>query len=735
MKKEALSLLIVILFTTAILSAQKEDELKWPKELAIKDYTVTLYQPQYDEFRENTLEGRMALSVKQKKEDPIFGAMFFKARLATDLETRTAILEKLDIERLMFPGVEDSAKVAQFTQLLIEEIESKDVVMSLDRITASLSEVEDLKALSVQLNNEPPAIYFRTSPSVLVSIDGDPILKELEGAGFEYVVNTPFFIVKKGSSYYIKGGKFWYSSSSLSTGYQETKKVPSDIEKFANDNLPDDELDSISEAITEAPDLIVVTSPSELVMTDGAPDYASIEGTSLLYVSNTTSDIIMDINTQQHYVLLGGRWFASKSLSDGDWHFIEPEQLPTDFSDIPETSDMANVRASVPGTPEAQDALLEQSIPQTAEVDRRNTTVEVQWDGSPKFEKIKDTDVSVAKNSDKTVLLINGKYYCVDDAIWFVSDEPEGPWVVSDVRPDEVDQIPPESEAYNVKYVYIYESTPEVVYVGYLPGYTWSYVYGGCVVYGTGYWYRPWYGYYYYPRPVTWGFGVHWNPWTGWGFSFGFSYGWIGWSFHPYAGWWGPRGYYAGYRHGYHRGYHHGYYHGYRHGAARGYAAGYRAANNNVYRNRPSGVRTAQPSTLPANRNLNNKARPSTRPNNMYTDRNGNVYERNKNGSWENRNNQPSSRQRDVQSRERSNKQPTTQPQTRDRRRQTSTQPQTRQKQSSSGMSPQQRQNLNQSYQNRSRGTQNYNRSNSFSRSGSGGARSSGARSGGVRRR
>ena len=61
-------------------------------------------------------------------------------------------------------------------------------------------------------------------------------------------------------------------------------------------------------------------------------------------------------------------------------------------------------------------------------------------------------------------LRINNKYYCVDEAIWFVSDNATGPWEVSDTRPDEVDEIPPESEVYNVKYVYIYDSTPEVVY-------------------------------------------------------------------------------------------------------------------------------------------------------------------------------------------------------------------------------------------------------------------------------
>jgi hypothetical protein len=437
----------------------------------------------------------------------------------------------------------------------------------------------------VQLNNDPPDIYFRTSPAMLISIDGEPQLKKIDDPKLEYVVNSPFFIVKeqKKKEYYIKGGKFWYVSKDILKGWKETKKVPSDIEKFANDNLQEEEPDSISASYTIAPELIVVTKPSELIITDGDPDYASIEGTMLLYAKNSESDIIMDINTQEHYVLLAGRWYHSKSLADGDWKFAEPEDLPEDFAKIPEESDMATVRASIPGTPESQDALLEQSIPQTATIDRKTASVEVTYDGNPEFKKIEGAEVSYAVNTDKTVLKIKNKYYCVDDGIWFVSDKATGPWEVSDVRPEEVDEIPPESEVYNVKYIYIYDSTPEVVYVGYLPGYTYSYVYGGVVVYGTGYWYRPWYGTYYYPRPVTWGFDVHWNPYTGWGFSFGIRVGWIGWGFHPYRGWWGPRGYRHGYRHGYRRGARAGY--------RAGYRAGKRSASRNVYRNRSTGVR------------------------------------------------------------------------------------------------------------------------------------------------
>ena len=731
--EKLLFLFLAVLITLQSTFASDENKFHWPMEFDHEAYTITLYQPQYDAYKNNVLEGRMALSVKSKDKEPIFGALWFKARLETDKEERTAALISIVISKVYFPGVEDSAKIESFSTLVSEEIESWNVVLSLDRLTASLKEVENLNTLSENLNNNPPDIYFRTKSSLLVSIDGEPILKEIDGASFKYVANTQFFIVKDSKGrYYINGGKFWYSSKSATSGYAETKNIPSDIEKFANDNIQDKKSDSISESITVAPEIIVVTKPSELVFTDGQPDYSPLEGTTLLFVSNSDNDIIMDVDSQNHYVLIAGRWYYSKTLNDGDWKFAEPKDLPKEFEKIPEDSDMAEVRVSIPGTAEAENALMEQSVPQTASVDRKTTTVEVKWDGDPKFDKIDGTDISVGKNCDKTVLLIEKTYYCVDDAIWFVATSPKGPWAVSDKRPEQVDQIPPESEAYNVKYVYVYESTPEVVYVGYLPGYNYSYVYGGCVVYGTGYYYRPWYGYYYYPRPVTYGFGVHYNPWTGWGFSVGFSYGWVSWGFHPYRGaYWGPRGYHAGYRHGYH--------HGYRHGYARGARAGYYAGsrNSNVYRNRHTGVRTAN-KTRPAtsDRNLNRKTRPSTKPNNVYTDKKGNVYQRDKSGNWNNKNNTRPTQKPSTRPAAKPSQKPATRPATTQPKQKPSTRPAAKPatRPSSGGMSNQQRQNMNRSYQNRSRGTQNYQRS-TRSYGGGGASRGGAPRGGGGRRR
>ena len=196
--------------------------------------------------------------------------------------------------------------------------------------------------------------------------------------------------------------------------------------------------------------------------------------------------------------------------------------------------------------------------------------------------------------------------------------------------------IPPSCPVYYVRYVQIYDVTPEVVYVGYTPGYTGCYVSGPTVIYGTGYHYRPWYGSVYYPRPVTYGFSVHYNPWTGW--SMGYHAGWGGAyggfhiSFHAgYHPWYGPPVYRPPYA-----------YRGPTYVSSRNVTI-----NNNIYVNRNNGIRSAgrtrvEPQTRPGRTQPPTPAtrpatRPSTqRPNNVVTDRQGNVYRRTEQG-WQQR--------------------------------------------------------------------------------------------------
>jgi hypothetical protein len=358
-------------------------------------------------------------------------------------------------------------------------------------------------------------------------------------------------------------------------------------------NNPDDGKETDENTIYN---IIVTTEPAELVQSKGEANFSAVDGTTLLYVSNSENDIFMDINSQQYYVLLSGRWYTSKTLS-GNWQFVPADKLPAEFAKIPKGSPKDNVLASVAGTDEANDAVADAQIPQTAKVERNKTREAINYDGDPEFEPIEGTDMYYATNTPGSVIRWQGQYYSVDNGIWYQSPNAIGPWAVCVNRPYAVALIPPRYPVYYMKYVYVYDVTPDYVYMGYTPGYLNAYVYGPTVVYGTGYYYRPWYRNHYYPRPYTWGFGIRYNPWFGWGFGVSFGYDWlnvgIGFgSSYPwgYGGWWGgPRVYrpcYYGPSY-YYRGGYYGYnsYNSYRRYTNVTVVNNY-YSNVNVYRNR-----------------------------------------------------------------------------------------------------------------------------------------------------
>ncbi|MDZ7605905.1 MAG: hypothetical protein U5K79_10050 [Cyclobacteriaceae bacterium] len=99
----------------------------------------------------------------------------------------------------------------------------------------------------------------------------------------------------------------------------------------------------------------------------------------------------------------------------------------------------------------------------------------------------------------------NNAFFALDEAVWFKSINPSGPWDVADFCPEEINRIPPSCPVFNSKFVKIYGADESSVLVGYTPGYGGAFLYKGVVFYGTGYRYKSWYGKKYIARPMTYG--------------------------------------------------------------------------------------------------------------------------------------------------------------------------------------------------------------------------------------
>ena len=500
---------------------------RWPRKFTANGSQVDLYTPQLDSWDGRTIEWHAAVSVTAPgAKEPTFGVVFSKAKTDVDKTTRLVELTNLEVTSVNFP----SAPAANDTYLAMMRkalLAKKTVTVALDKLEANLAILqEQKKGDAAPLKNEPPAIVFSSVPAILVLVDGEPAWRAVPNTDLQRVINTsPIILKDKTGALYLHLYDGWMRAAALGGPWAVATAPPASLEKAlkqildakAGDPLtggtPDDpESKDVQQPTLKTGPIPVVytaTSPTELIVTDGAPNYVPIDGTQLLYVKNTTGRVFKSIADQKSYVLVSGRWFSAPG-PEGPWAFVPFDGLPKDFASIPDDSAMENVKASVPGTQQAQEAVVSNSIPQTSAVEiSKVKPTAVTVDGQPQMKAIEGTSLQYVVNASSPIIMVTpSAFYLCQNGIWFVGGSAAGPWTVATSVPAVIYSIPPTSPVYNVTFVRVYDATPTVVYVGYTPGYQGAIVYNGVVVYGTGYYYTPWIGTYWYGPPVTYGFGL-----------------------------------------------------------------------------------------------------------------------------------------------------------------------------------------------------------------------------------
>ena len=525
--------------------AARRDE--WPKMIPFGELTLVLDAPQAESLDGTSLKARGAFQVRRGEEGrELAGTAWYEAQVEIDRGARTLAMVSVEVSRVELPGA-PPARRERLAARLAMAFNRQHPTLPLDDVLASAKMAKGAGEAPPRLNTEPPKILFVTEPAVLVLFDGEPRFGAVDGTQLERALNTPFLVLRSsGGACYLNGGTTWFRADDPKGPWTKAQSVPTEAVEISLADLKDGGVSDgeIKEAAKEAdkrvPKIIVATEPTELVVSDGPPRWSpAVEG-ELDAMASSESDVFRAVSDQQYYLVLSGRWYRSGSL-EGPWAYVEPDRLPASFRRIPKDSEKADALVSVPGTEEAREALADASRPRTAAIKRSEASVDVAYDGGPQFEAVPGTRVEYAVNTASQVLKIRGSYYVCDQGVWFTAGSPAGPWTVADGIPeDDIQAIPPESPVYNTRYAYIYDSTPDVVYTAYTPGYLGSYAYYGTVVFGTGWYYRPWWGAAYYPRSWTWGFHARYAPLVGWGYGFGWGPAWAG--FRYGFGWgWGAR--------------------------------------------------------------------------------------------------------------------------------------------------------------------------------------------------
>lgn len=532
-------------------SAQAVNGLGWPRTLTAPDgMQVTFYQPQVDSWEYYAvLDYHMAIELQfPGASSSIPGTLRMTGQTSTDVGKQTVALYDQTIVSTTFPGT-DAATAQRYQQVVQSVIPATTMNLTLPQVQAYMSGAGGANAtggtppqaagpnpkvgagLPPALPQPTPPIYYSESPAILVMFNGAPgFAPVVSGSTLLFSVNTNWAVFqdRNTSTYYLQDQASWLQARSVNGPWQAAGPLPASIMNLPQNGEWADVLKNVpgmSWGPGMVPQVFVSQVPAELILVDGPLELQRIPGTALSWVTNSEADLFLYTPTSTWYYLVSGRWFSAPSVSGGPWTFAT-KTLPADFSNIPSDSPRAAVLSSVPGTPQANQAVAMAQMPHKAEVNIATTTVNVQYGGPPQFAPIQGTSMQYATNTNYEVIQAEGSYYVCHQAVWFVSQSPNGPWAVATTVPQVIYTIPPTSPMYNVTYVQIYSSTPTTVVTGYTAGYNGAFVAAGVVMLGVGIalaatapYYPVGFGYpvYYHPPYPYGGYGYHaaYNPYTG----------------------------------------------------------------------------------------------------------------------------------------------------------------------------------------------------------------------------
>jgi hypothetical protein len=522
----ALAVATLITLSVTVVAAQDPG---WPRQKTLPGATLVYYQPQIDDWKNfQQLDGRMAITITPADGKMHPGVVTFQMQTAADIDNHTVLLSDPTITSTYFPSL-DPATTAQMDQLVRTFLSpTETLTISLDRLVAGVKKPKAPAVAAVK--NDPPTIFLSEKPAILLQVNGSPVMAPIAHADVQFVVNAnwPLFLDKSSSAYYLFDSKGWMTNGSLQGNWAPTDKLPSGMAKVPEDPNWGDLKNFIPPPAGSAATFPVVyysATPAEIIVFDGRPQWAAIPGTQLSYAANTDSNVFKYAPTGAFYYLTSGRWFTTASVL-GPWTFAT-NRLPADFANIPTSSPAGRVLASVPGTPEAEDAVLLAQIPTTAVVNpaKAAADVKISYVGQPQFQPITGTSLQYARNTPNKVIQVGNMYYLCFQGVWFLSTTPQGPWQTAQTVPQVIYTIPPSSPVYNVTYV-VQQPLPDGnVQASYTAGYLGTFIAGAAVgaiiADGTGYYYPPYvgvgFGMYpaYYPYGATYGYHAAYNPYTG----------------------------------------------------------------------------------------------------------------------------------------------------------------------------------------------------------------------------
>jgi len=267
---------------SATASGQSTDS-SWPREKYSNGARLIIYQPQVDDWKNfQDLSWRMAVSLTPKSGKTVLGVVEMKGNTTIDNVAKQVDISNPQVTGTYFPSLNGATK--EKMDQLFKTFVPPTFSISLHSLIASTPKKK--APAGMQLNNDPPKIFVGYRPSILLSVNGEPVLSVVPNTNLQFVVNTqwPLFFDQGSSTYYLAVGQQWLTANKLDGQWSATKQLPAEMSKVPQDK----EWSALKTFIPPpantknvTPEVFYSDKPAEIVLFDGQPVYSPIPDTQL----------------------------------------------------------------------------------------------------------------------------------------------------------------------------------------------------------------------------------------------------------------------------------------------------------------------------------------------------------------------------------------------------------------------------------------------------------------------
>src|SRR5262245_31152912 len=303
----------------------------WPRDfVTATGGMVRVFQPQiasWDGQKRIVMYAGVSYSAKGS-EKPALGTIKVEGNTSVSVSERLVNFTDFRMTESNFPGLaSDKQKeiVSELTAEMAKKVPEGETVLGLDRVLARLDKSELIPKNIDGVKADPPEIFYSSAPAVLMNLDGDPVWSPIKENDLKFAVNTNWDLFEHTptKTLYLRRDDSWLTATELTGPWKPAGKLPDSFAKLPpEENWKDVKAALPGRALSAAstPKGLVSTKPAELILVHGAPSYLLVDGTRLLWVSNTDADVFRLGKGGPVYYLVSGRWFSAPDFT-GPWTF------------------------------------------------------------------------------------------------------------------------------------------------------------------------------------------------------------------------------------------------------------------------------------------------------------------------------------------------------------------------------------------------------------------------------